>query len=138
MGFDLINHSGEEFRWDMTFWSKALQLGEKYGWKPKGTTVSKKNKGKPWSGTYWETSSQIVEAEDANNLADALEKSLEFLPKEEIKIPELKFTKGSATELPMPIITEEIPVENYFSGPGGLESIKEFIAYCRQGSFTIG
>ncbi|MEI6462687.1 MAG: hypothetical protein WCO33_03415 [bacterium] len=137
MGFDLINHSGEEFRWDMTFWSKALQLGEKYGWKQKGTTMPKDYEGGTWSGTYWESSHQIVEAEDANNLADALEKSIEFLPKEEIKIPKLQFTKGSATELPMPIVTEEIPIENYFSGPGGLESIKEFIEYCRKGSFEI-
>lgn len=76
--------------------------------------------------------------EDAKNLADALEKALDHLPKEEIDIPKPVFTRDSKTHLSKIANWEGIPLEHFFSGPQGRETMQEFIEFCRKGEFEIG
>lgn len=138
MGYNLYNQQGEDYRWTQTFWGRVLALAEKNGWKPKGTTFPKGYDKSDWDGNYWYNSGQIVEADDAANLANALEKSLASLPEEEIKIPKAEFSPDPVTHLPKITNWDNIPLENFFSGDGGRKSLMEFISFCRKGSFEIG
>jgi hypothetical protein len=123
MGYDLLSSSNDDFRWTQTFWPRVLALAEKFGWDPLGTTVPKDYTDSDWDGNYSYNEGQIVEAEDAASLADALEKAIPILPQETIQLPQ--------TDL------DQIPPENFFSGPDGRQSIEEFIDFCRKGSFEI-
>ena len=71
---------------DLLFWVRVLELAEKNGWQSKGTTIPKDYHKSDWDGNYWHNSGEIVEAEDALNLAEALTKALDTLPKEYIPL----------------------------------------------------
>jgi len=128
MGYDLSNQkTKEDFRWTEFFWVKVLKLAEKNGWRAKGTTIPRDYDRPDWDGNYYYNSGEIVEAEDALNLAEALTKSLATLPKEDIPLP-----KPNTKEY------DQIPLEQFFSGSNGRKSLEDFIAFCRKGSFEIG
>lgn len=126
MGYDLYSVTGEDTRWTQPYWSRILKLAVKYGWEPKGTTKPK-DYDEDWSGGYYQNSGQIVEADDASNLADALEKSLPHLP---VDKPEFTFKTGQTYD-------PDMSPEEVFSGEGGKQAVEEFIAFCRKGSFEI-
>ncbi|MBU4351244.1 hypothetical protein L6250_03300 [Candidatus Parcubacteria bacterium] len=87
MGYDLFNQkTKDQFRWTQLFWVRVLELAEKNGWQSKGTTIPKDYHKSDWDGNYWHNSGEIVEAEDALNLAEALTKALDTLPKEYIPL----------------------------------------------------
>jgi hypothetical protein len=72
MGYDLV--SGERyFRWSIYNYGKILRFAIDYGWEPKGTVSSDDP---DWKGDYFGQSGQTVTSEDANNLADALDRAL--------------------------------------------------------------
>jgi hypothetical protein len=70
-----------------------------------------------WSGTYWSNDGQLLYARDAAALADALERALAAVP--ERVPPKRGKLKG-----------------RYFS-PDEATHIREFIAFCRAGSFRL-
>src|SRR5690348_11625005 len=80
MSVDLYGCDGRYMKISTARWCKSLQLGEKHGWKPAGTvapaTVGYDRRSRPWHGDYTSNCGQIVSAEDAHNLAAALERSL--------------------------------------------------------------
>jgi len=124
--------SGRNGTFDITGfgWCRLLKLAQDYGWVPRGTQPpslwadSPPEQDEKWDGTYFSNDSQGVTAEDASNLADALERALPDLP-------ELKTIDPHAQ------LTDEVTAQDYFSGPDGKEMLKDFITICRNGSFSI-
>ena len=85
--------------------------------------------------SYFQNAGFVVTAEDAQTLADALERALPDLPNHdalEHKAVELRSAPG---ELALPLGTPVNPFE-WFSGKNK-EHLKTFIAFCRQGGFEI-
>lgn len=138
MSHDLFNpETKEEFRWTQGRWGKVLSLAEKNGWQPKGTVIPQDYSYPDWDGNYWHNSGQIVEKEDAFNLAQTLTKSLDTLPQDVIEIPTPKVKIDRQAKKIEIENWKDIPVENFFSGPAGRKSLENFIKFCQKGSFTI-
>jgi hypothetical protein len=136
MGYDLHSSSGSETRWTQIYWSRILELAEKYGWQSKGTSAPKDYSGN-WSGDYWHNSGQIVDSDDAMGIANALEKALPKLPTEEIVIPKPIYVIDPVSHKSKIGNWDDIPLEHHFSGARGRKELEDFIAFCRQGSFEI-
>jgi len=157
MSYELIHQSTQTTRtFSRQFWLKALELARVYGWKPWGTHPPPKvDFYKPiaeWDGRYLTNDGQTVRKADALWLADALEKSLgdisdaspkidwnssawldddlpEWLTPEEIETIKEELTDGLLDVLGLN------PLE-YFAGDEK-RLLKDFIRFCRLGSFKI-
>ena len=138
------------------FWAKALELAQSYGWEPLGTRPPSQldfyELCAEWDGRYLTNDGQTVNAEDARSLAAALEKSLEDIPNENTPTdwnsmfqPEDDLPEWLSPE-EREFIEEELqdglldvlgtnPLE-YFAGDEK-RHLKEFIRFCRLGSFEI-
>lgn len=98
MGMDISNGNGEVLRFPSAYWAKLLELAYEYGWQPAGTelgglesvddtadddpfhhaALAEQNGG--WNGTYTSNDGQLITAEDANAIAEALERALNDSP----------------------------------------------------------
>ena len=138
------------------FWAKALELAQVYGWKPLGTRppshIDFYDLLVEWDGRYLTNDGQTVKAEDARWLAAALEQALNDIPDESIPT-DWNSIFQSEDDLPewlspeeRAFIEEELqdglldilgtnPLE-YFAGREK-QHLKEFIRFCRLGSFEI-
>jgi hypothetical protein len=117
MGMDLSGPGGY-FRWTSLGWSEILDLGEEFGWEPSGTGPPRGCKKAEWhSGLYHSNDGQLFYARDAERLADALERAL-------AAIPERQPPKKGKLKV------------RYFT-PEEAANIREFIAFCRAGSFRL-
>ena len=138
------------------FWAKALELAQVYGWKPQGTRPPSQidfyDICAEWDGRYLTNDGQTVKAEDARWLAAALEQALNDIPDEAIPT-DWNSIFQSEDDLPewlspeeREFIEEELqdglldiigmnPLE-YFAGREK-QHLKEFIRFCRLGSFEI-
>ncbi len=136
MGMDLSG-AGGEFRWNFFSWPRLLQIAEEYGWEPAGTTVDPHDEEEMphgrWSGGYTSNDAQTVTAEDARNLADALERALPDIPDEDV-LAHLKNEMGCIRMAPDPPDIDDL---DWFCGPDSKEHIRQFIRFCRAGSFRI-
>lgn len=132
MGFDLKSATGQEFNYTGTGWTFYLNLAMQYGWEKKGT---RKPKGygllRKWAGNYDSNEGQIVEADDATNLANALERALAdpILSKQASKL-----AKGLTAAIEQAIGR---PMGYKIDEQVDFESTKRFIAFCRAGQFII-
>ena len=72
MSYDLKNENGNEFFASSGLWSVSLNLAERHGWKPAGTSSTEKE----WGGSYDENAGQYIAAGDAAGLAKALESAI--------------------------------------------------------------
>ena len=92
MGMDLSGAGGYQ-RFSNASWRDVLELAHLYGWKPAGTEpgqwcdpetgeLDEQLSGDPdeWCGTYFGNDYQWVTAEDAANMADALERARGGMP----------------------------------------------------------
>lgn len=157
MSFELVNQSTIISRtFSKQFWAKALELAMSYGWQPMGTQPPSHldfyKLEADWHGTYLTNDGQIVKAEDAISLACALERSLNDISDTNSKI-DWNFELAVEDDLPewlspeeREMIEEELqdglldmlgvhPFE-YFAGDEK-RHLKEFIRFCRLGSFEI-
>ena len=157
MSYDLISRSTVLCRtFSRQFWSKALELAGSHGWKPIGTRppsqVDFYQLGAEWDGGYFTNDGQTVKREDALSLAAALERSLDVIPNDNIPM-DWNSMFQQEDDLPewlspeeRAIIEDELqdglldimgmsPVE-YFAGDEK-RHLKEFIRFCRLGSFEI-
>ena len=157
MSYELVNQSTEVCRtFSKQFWAKALELAILYGWQPKGTRApayfDSYEIDADWHGMYLTNDGQTVKTEDAFLLAAALEKSLEHIPEVRPRIdwnPEL-WVEDDLPEWLSPeereLMEEELqdslldimgvhPLE-FFAGDEK-RHLKEFIRFCRLGSFEI-
>ena len=157
MSYELINRSTVLCRtFSKQFWSKALELAGSYGWKPQGTRppshVDFYELETEWDGRYLTNDGQTVNADDARALAAALERSLDDIPDEN---PPIDWNSIVQQEDDLPewlspeereVIEEGLqdglldmlgtsPLE-YFAGDEK-RHLKEFIRFCRLGSFEI-
>lgn len=83
MGMDLRSETGDDYRFGGIAWVKVLTLAETYGWQPAGTLAyipTDKTDTADVEETYLVNNGRIVTAEDAANLAEALEKALDDIP----------------------------------------------------------
>ena len=138
------------------FWTKALELARLYGWQPKGTHppshLNFYELNADWHGTYLTNDGQLVKTEDAFLLAAALEKSLDHIADTN---PQIDWSLDFSIEDDLPewlspdeqaMIEEALqdglldmvgvnPLE-FFAGDEK-RHLKEFIRFCRLGSFEI-
>jgi hypothetical protein len=163
MNFLLSNRSTSSLqRLSKETWSRILSLAQFYGWQPMGTLPPFiHNLRKPinggganggWDGTYLRNEGQVVQAEDALALADALRQALDDIPDvnpdRELTLeddlpdwlsPEEKglLRKGlrdhgdGQEEFPLGILPFE-----YFAGDGK-QNLLDFIRFCQLGEFVI-
>lgn len=133
MSYLLKNHEGDEFSFTIWYWQPLLRLAEKYGWTHPGTLPPENYSGPPkWNGNYWWNAGQIVTDEDALNLASALTKALQNLPNRKVKV-----TTGYHLTNKQRKNHNWAPPEQFFSGPTGKATVKEFLQFCKKGGFEI-
>ena len=138
------------------FWAKALELAQLYGWEPLGTRPPSHldfyELRAEWDGRYLTNDGQTVKAEDAHSLAAALERALNDIPDEgfttdwnsmlqlEDDLPEWlspeekEFIEEELQDGLLDIMGTN-PRE-YFAGHEK-RHLKQFIRFCRLGSFEI-
>jgi hypothetical protein len=109
-------------------WRCLLNLGMMYGWEPAGTQAPDPDLCYEGIGpAHWDESDycsntgQLVTDEDANALADALERALPDIPEHHVTVDIEN--------------VESMPVE-WFSGDGK-NRLMEMIAFLREGEFEI-
>ena len=138
------------------FWTKALELGASYGWKPMGTNppshIDFYTLGAEWNGGYLTNDGQTIQAEDAASLAKALEQSLKEIA--EVN-PPVNWDSYFALDDDLPdwLSPEEREMIEEGLYDGLLDTLgtdplvffagdekkhlKDFIRFCRLGSFEI-
>ncbi len=118
MGMDL-DGAGGYFRWTNTGWQRVTDLAEEFGWVPSRTGPPRGILKAEWhgDGLYWSNDGQRFYARDAVRFADALGRALASIP--ERPPPKRGKLKG-----------------RHFS-PEEVASLREFVAYCRAGSFRL-
>jgi hypothetical protein len=153
----------------------VLELAREHGWEPAGTeppewtaytpdgvvdeeaTRAERQGYANWGGGYFTNEYQVVSDEDAANIADALECSLDDVPDEGGGVGRL-FTNTQwealqSGELPEEVIDEALerfmerkttrppqitPQTPAFYFAGQKDCLREFITFCRAGGFSIG
>jgi hypothetical protein len=116
MGMDLSG-AGGYFRWTNQGWDWILGLAQEYGWKPSGTGAPPRMRKADWSGAYWSNEGQLLYARDAAAIADALERALASIPKR--------------------VTPKKGQIKQRHFVPDEWKSIRQFIKFCRAGSFRI-
>ncbi len=113
MGFDLTAESGDYFHFNWAGWTQILKEAWDYGWRPQGTLcpdwyivgtdlraadVYDKEK---WEGGYFSNDGQVVTAEDACAIAQALERALPQLeqPKQRWVKDAIEFFRKGAFDI---------------------------------------
>jgi hypothetical protein len=138
MGMDLDGACGY-FRWSNAGWADILELGQAYGWIPTGTGPPRGERKAEWGeGSYFGNDAQLFYARDARALADALERALASLsagespprtrPAQATDYLEAVLTGASPEEGRVPVRKVDAEKAAY---------IREFIEFCRAGSFRI-
>ena len=144
MGYDLYNNNIKYFRFNFYWWKYVLTIAINYGWKPKGTINDEDN----WeSMDYVTNSAQIVEEDDAKNLAKALRSSMIDIPSTRIVYNSMEKI-NSYDEFRETIINhfnkelsndkeDFVEALAVFSGPEAKNYLHEFIEFCEEGGFSI-
>lgn len=143
-------------KYSWQFWGKALELAQSYGWKPIGTCPPDlpgfRGLQAVWTGTYLTNDGQTVLTKDALSLANALARALDDIPDTGIKMdwnprlwieddlpewlsPDEKEMIEDGLQGHSPDVAAMHPYE-FFAGDEK-QHLKEFIRFCRLGSFTI-
>jgi hypothetical protein len=135
-----------------------LDLAHEYGWEPAGTeppqwiatnpdgsidhemTAMYSRSKENWDGSYFSNDGQYVTDEEAASIADALERALDDIPDEETeaKVEAIKLqpwlaygSRGPQYDIPLSLIDK-------FSGRSRKKQVKDFMAFCRAGGFSVG
>ncbi len=121
VGYDLYGAGGYH-RWTNFGWGDILTLGEIYGWQPMGTGPPPHTLKADWfPGSYFGYEGQLFYAKDAKNLADALAEAAERMP----------------VKRPRKIRPVDIREYEAIASPEGRALLREFVEFCRAGSFRI-
>jgi hypothetical protein len=115
MGFDLIAPR-RHFEWSNHAWRTVLEIATRHGWTAMGTGPPKGTSKRAWIGIYDANDGQLLRARDAMRLADALE----------VFVNQTRSTPGNRRKK-----------EAWFWSPSGKQAIREFVRFCRKGSFRI-
>ncbi|HEX3725705.1 MAG TPA: hypothetical protein VHV08_05655 [Pirellulales bacterium] len=81
MGMDLCNEQASTLWFSLSGWWLTLIVAEDFGWLPEGTMLARSNHSDDeprceWNGAYDTNDGQEVSADDAEHLADALERAI--------------------------------------------------------------
>lgn len=129
---------GGEFDFGVSRWRQILRLASAYGWQPAGTVFNERKAkllpGQEWSAGYETNDEQIVTAQDARNIADALEQALADLPASNDVGARRNF---DATGTTAASTTDKARLLAWLREQSGQE-MRQFIAFCRAGDFEIG
>lgn len=142
MGMDLISESGDDLRLNNFAWATVLELAQRYGWEPRGTLPPEDwmevggEAGESWDwDDYGSNEGQLVTAEDAAGIAQALESALsdpgaaaalaEMGAEERRQIEQMLPPEVAASFAGMPSFEEYRP------------TIEQFAVFCRKGGFRI-
>ena len=143
MSADLTNRNGEGFKFSNVTWAKILSLAKYYGWKSKGT-VDPWWKDEPdapdWRGCYTSNDGQWVTREDALNMANSLDRAIEEMDGTSKKVSEdIAIDEDFKRAV---LVTKELELflglsECSAKGDIDKQMLKDFIQFCRKGSFCI-
>ena len=143
-------------KYSRQFWGKALNLARLYDWRPLGTRPpiipGFRGLQAVWMGTYLTNDGQIVLREDAWSLAEALTRALDDIPDIGMEMdwnpklwieydlpewlsPEEREMIEDGLQEHSPDVAGMHPCE-FFAGDEK-QHLKQFIRFCRLGSFTI-
>ena len=162
MGYDL-NNANQHFGFSVFAWSFVLDLAKEFGWQPMGTVLSETTAKiyldeeersneetiqetiRSWEGNYDGNNYQSVVDKDALNLANALDNALKVIPDKRNPAYNtlLSLTDDTTGLNYLKMVFRGIesiypgsPVD-YFSGIENKKYLKEFIQFCKCGSFSI-
>ena len=142
MGFYLRRGTQVERRYGLSQWPAILRLARAFGWKATGTTIDEQagvTSTKKWSGSYEAMAHQWVSAQDANNLADAIERTLVYFPRQDEEKTLAYQVKTNRWGPPNKY--EEEALRWFFKDAELIitheMSLADFVAYCREGAFEI-
>ncbi len=118
MGMDL-DGAGGYFRWTCSGWQWVTELAMEFGWVPSRTGPPRGRLAAEWDGTglYWSNDGQRFYARDAAAFAEALERALVVIPE---RVPP---KRGK--------------LKGRYLTPDEAVCLREFVVYCRAGSFYI-
>lgn len=159
MTYILSNEKGSERRFSDTDWWHLYKLAEKNGWDWEDTKLDPDtvafSKGKreideevlnevaKWDGSYFPKSHQkaIVTEKSAENWATTLDKVLkrpEYIPDEPLSEYDKKNPPmGTMIWNGLLVLVDATDSAEYFGGDKGKEMLRDFIAFCREGEFSI-
>lgn len=135
-----LSGAGGYFRWTNSGWSDILELGEEFGWVPIGTGPPRGELKADWrDGPYYGNAGQRFYARDARALADALERAVAGLPKR--KPPKRGRVATTTDYIEAELTGSERPKRGRVAirqwTPEDVAYIREFIEFCRAGSFRL-
>jgi hypothetical protein len=145
MGMDLVNERGSGLHFSPSGWALALNLAEAYGWVPAGTTMpyATEEEAADWRGNYDTNDEQRVSAADAAALAAALETAV-TADDYAIQLCTLDERLFHSREEPPPAVIPgkwQLPERQRLTQSDFeefREHLRDFAAFCREGSFRIG
>jgi len=157
MSYDLFNPSTTICRkFNRQFFVKALELAELYSWQPSGTQPPPGHNfhdlNAEWDGNYLTNDGQIIKAEDALSLANALQIALGDIPDSidhvdwnlilcmeddllEWLSPEEQQIIDDGIENELFDILDTHPLK-FFAG-NEKDYLKKFIKFCRMGDIVV-
>ncbi len=131
-------------------WTDLLELAQRYGWRPTRTGAPRRVRWKKiqWSGTYYSSDGQLFYARDARAVADALDRFLAAEPPARKQPPKSSdpgrkrlrgLVAGLSKKLGVPLNQPGQPTrtQSWADTESGKEFIREFVAFCRGGSFRL-
>ncbi len=157
MTLELINrNSSLRRKFSREFVGKALELAQCHGWRPLGTRLAGADGATHlnalWLGTYLTNDGQTVLAEDALNLAQALENALTNISDDAggFDWQPVRWRDDDLPDWLSPAEREQLEEGLMAHAPVGIELhpfeffagaeksyLVEFIRFCRLGSFSI-
>lgn len=137
------------FRFDLPGWYFIQELAADHGWEPAGTLAPddwEEEAEEEWDGGYLSPDGQQVTDEDAGNLADALERALGDIPDHDARVHKpagyplpramIRLLRDMPGDNPPPGPEQCLNAREWFSGKRK-QAVRDFIAFCQRGSFTI-
>jgi hypothetical protein len=133
MAFDFVRDD-HVFTWNSKAWQGVFELATSYGWTPMGTTIDdgREAYNDDWAGGYFTNDGQRMLQEDAQNLAEALERALPNLA-DDNDLAEYVRGKGCLV-YPDGV---GVPITMRFGGRVLREKIQHFIAFLKGGEVLI-
>lgn len=156
MGYDLTNSIGQTHQWKVLGWWHLLNLAREYGWSP-CYTERPTHSGSDWDGNYFQNQGQLMTANDAASLANALGQLLSDPNREATaasvaarmtQIVSDAAAKSSSNvcdvlRYPLDFIHgmlgrfDQSSIGASQFGPASDQYLRQFIEFCRAGPFTI-
>ena len=133
-----------EFSFHTRAWQLVLTLGQWYGWQPAGTRAPDPAyfddapvDPADWDGRYFPPAGQVVTAEDARALADALERALPDLPDDDAltgkTIPRRQSREADGYDLWGLGLRAGVAVSPFEEFSGANKTVlRDFVTHCRE------